>query len=157
MTEVLFYHLERAHLSSVLPGLLEKTRARDWRALVCAPSPERLAALDELLWTYADESFLPHGCLSAEGDGAAAQNAAQPILLTQEPVPINRAEVLFLIDQPAVDNDALKAFQRCVTIFDGRNEDAVARARVFWKQVKTDEFDATYWRQSSQGRWEKQG
>ena len=74
MTEVLFYHLERASLESVLPGLLEKTLEREQRAVVRAASTERVEALDARLWTYRDESFLPH---AAAGDGAR-----QPVWLT---------------------------------------------------------------------------
>ena len=36
MTEILFYHLERAALESVLPGLLEKSLERGWKAVVRA-------------------------------------------------------------------------------------------------------------------------
>ena len=38
MTEVLFYHLERARLEGVLPGLLEKSLERGWKAVVRAGS-----------------------------------------------------------------------------------------------------------------------
>ena len=61
MTEVLFYHLEHKSLEDVLPGLLEKTRERGWKALVRAGSDERIAALDAHLWSYREESFLAHG------------------------------------------------------------------------------------------------
>ncbi|MGA7117695.1 MAG: DNA polymerase III subunit chi, partial [Hyphomicrobium sp.] len=39
-SEVLFYHLERQPLERVLPGLLEKTLQRGWRAVVQAGSAE---------------------------------------------------------------------------------------------------------------------
>ena len=61
MTEVLFYHLEHQALEGALPGLIERTLARDWRAVIQAGSEERVEALDTLLWTYREESFLPHG------------------------------------------------------------------------------------------------
>ena len=60
MTEVWFYHLERTGLEQALPELLEKTLQRGWKALVRAPEAERLEHLDSWLWTYRDESFLPH-------------------------------------------------------------------------------------------------
>lgn len=149
MTEVLFYHLERASLNSVLPGLLEKTLGRGWKALVRTASRERAEALDAHLWTYRDESFLPHG---AAGDGAA-----QPIWLTDDDGVPNGAEVLFLVDGATAPAESLSAFERCVIIFDGRDDDATGAARGFWKDVKAQNFDATYWRQSAEGRWEKQG
>jgi len=61
MTEVLFYHLEQQPLERVLPALVERTLARGWRAVVQAGSEERVEALDTLLWTYSEESFLPQG------------------------------------------------------------------------------------------------
>ncbi|MCU0402518.1 MAG: DNA polymerase III subunit chi, partial [Algoriphagus sp.] len=75
-----------------MPGLLEKTLQRGWRAVVQAGSAERLEALDAALWTYSDESFLAHGTAT---DGYAED---QPIFLTLEPVTPNGAGVRFLVD-----------------------------------------------------------
>jgi DNA polymerase IIIc chi subunit len=61
MTEILFYHLVGQRLEQALPQLLEKSLERGWNALVRAGSEERLAVLDEALWTYSEASFLPHG------------------------------------------------------------------------------------------------
>ena len=61
MTEILFYHLQRQPLERVLPALLEKSLERGWRVVVQGSSEERLEALDAQLWTFRDDSFLPHG------------------------------------------------------------------------------------------------
>src|SRR6187399_2925865 len=76
MTETLFYHLERRALDDVLPGLVGKSLQRGWRAAIKTDSSERSDTLDTLLWTYDDQSFLPH---AQQGDGDAA---AQPVLIT---------------------------------------------------------------------------
>ncbi len=150
MTEALFYHLERATLDSVLPGLLEKSLERGWKAVVRCGSRAIVVRLDETLWTYSEESFLPH---TADQERAEAQ----PVWLTDSAEVPNGANVLFLVDNAPADASALAAFTRCVTIFDGRDETALAAARAFWKDVKAAGHDATYWKQSPQGRWEKQG
>lgn len=147
MTEVLFYHLERARLESVLPGLLEKTLERGWRAVVRCGARETVERLDEILWTYSEESFLPHG----------REGGDQPIMLTADPDAVHGADLLFLVDGAAVEASALAPFARCVAIFDGSDEAAVAAARRFWTDVKAAGCDATYWKQSREGRWEKQG
>ncbi|MFT4252489.1 MAG: DNA polymerase III subunit chi, partial [Caulobacter sp.] len=59
--EIWFYHLERSSAEQVLPELLEKTLGRGWKALVRGGDPMRLNALDAHLWTFRDDSFLPHG------------------------------------------------------------------------------------------------
>ena len=92
MTEVLFYHLEHQPLERVLPSLVEKTLERGWRAVVQAGSEERVEALDTLLWTYRDESFLPHG---TRRDG---NPALQPVYLTTGEDNPNGATVRFLVD-----------------------------------------------------------
>src|ERR671927_440434 len=61
MAEVLFYHLQQQPLEAVLPTLLQKTLERGWRAVVQVTTEERLSALDDHLWTFADESFLLDG------------------------------------------------------------------------------------------------
>lgn len=153
MTDVLFYHLERASLEDVLPGLLEKTLERDWRAVVRASSAAMVEKLDAYLWTYREESFLPHGSGAAKSDSASAQ----PVWLTSGDDLPNAPHLLFLVDNATADISALAPFERCVMIFDGRDEDAVADARAFWKGASAAGHEATYWKQSPQGRWEKQG
>lgn len=150
MTEVLFYHLERARLETVLPDLLEKTLERGWKAVVRASSRERVEALDALLWTFREESFLPH----AAGGGDAGR---QPVWLTDGEDAPNAPNVLFLVDGARQDAGAIGGLERCVTIFDGADEEAVAAARAFWKGVTAQGHSATYWKQSAAGRWEKQG
>ena len=49
MTETLFYHLERRALEDVLPGLVEKSLERGWRAVIKTDSSERSDALDNRL------------------------------------------------------------------------------------------------------------
>ena len=91
MTETLFYHLERRTLEDVLPGLIEKTLERGWRAVIRTESSERSDAIDTLLWTYDDQTFLPH---AQSGDGDPKR---QPVLITVEDDNPERRQVLFLV------------------------------------------------------------
>ncbi|KAA5602211.1 DNA polymerase III subunit chi [Blastochloris sulfoviridis] len=149
MTEVLFYHLQRRTLEQVLPPLLAKCLERGWRVVVQAASDERVAALDAHLWTYDDESFLPHG---PAGERDAAD---QPIVLTTAATNPNGASVRFLVD--GADLDDPSAYQRAVFLFDGHDEDAVASARGRWTALKAAGHEVTYWRQDEAGRWERKG
>lgn len=151
MSEVLFYHLESARLEAVLPGLLEKTLANGWKASVRCGEQDALKRIDDALWLYRDDSFLPHGI--ATGDEA---DSRQPILLTADQAVSNNPDLLFLVEGAKAEASSLAAFKRCVCIFDGGDDEAVANARAFWKDVKAESHDATYWRQSTNGKWEKQ-
>ncbi|MCW5685076.1 MAG: DNA polymerase III subunit chi [Pseudolabrys sp.] len=148
MTEVLFYHLQGQSIERVLPTLLERSLERGWRVVVQAGSDERVEALDAHLWTYRDDSFLPHG---SARDGEAA---AQPILLTANAGNANAAQVRFLIDGAALPEDA-SSYERIVLMFDGEDADAVAAARGHWTAAKGQGFEATYWQTDDNGRWVK--
>ena len=92
MTEILIYQLQRQPLERVLPALIEKSVERGWRVIVQAASEERVEALDAQLWTFRDDSFLPHGTWRE------AEASEQPILLTLNGDNPNGAAVRFLID-----------------------------------------------------------
>lgn len=146
--EAWFYHLEQSSLDQALPGLLEKTLARGWRALVRVRDPGLLAALDERLWTWRAESFLPHGTDRAD------HAADQPILLTQEAeTNPNGAQVLFIVD--GADPGDVESYARCLILFDGRDEVALAQARQQWKSMKAGGVEASYWRQNEAGAWSR--
>jgi len=153
LSEVLFYHLERRTLDDVLPGLVEKTLERGWRALIRAESADRASAIDALLWTYDDQSFLPHAQL---GDGEAMD---QPVLITVEEGNPNAAQLLFLVGgarAPQWDDQTTKALTRIVLLFDGRDPEALGAARAAWKEAKAASHDVTYWKETPAGKWEKQ-
>src|SRR5262249_28159427 len=142
MTETLFYHLERRALEEVLPGLVEKSLERGWRAVIRTDSAERSEALDNLLWTYDDQSLLAH---AQSGDGEAA---GQPVLITVEDENPNGAKILFCVGgaTPADwGGTNLSALARIVLLFDGRDSAALAAARDAWKSAKASGHDVTYW------------
>lgn len=146
MPEILFYHLQGQRLEQALPLLVEKTLEKGWRALIRAGSGERLKAIDEALWTWREESFIPHGT-EAEGDPET-----QPVLLTTSDSRANRPDVLFLVDRAPLPQDY--SVERVVLMFDGDDGEAVDEARAAWKTVKSLGHAATYWQQEG-GRWAK--
>ena len=152
MVERRFYHLTLKTLEQTLPGLLEKSLERGWRALVLTGSEERAEALNRHLWVWRADAFLPHGTAK---DGNAAH---QPVLihsasdgeLTATP---NGANVVFLTD--GADGDRLSGPELICDLFDGNDPDAVAAARDRWRARKAAGDDLTYWQQNERGGWEK--
>jgi DNA polymerase-3 subunit chi len=145
---MLFYHLQNQPLERVLPTLLEKCLERGWRVVVQAASDERVEALDAHLWTFRDDSFLPHST------GRDADAREQPILLTVNDDNPNGAGVRFLLDGAPVPSDAT-AYERIVLLFDGGDSDAVDAARARWSEAKQKGFDITYWQPDERGRWQR--
>ena len=154
MTEVLFYHLQNMSLESVLPSLLEKSLERSWRVVVQSTSQERVDALDAHLWTYRDDSFLPHVAWRAGDAGRAGDVQDQPIVLAVEDGNPNQANVRFLIDNAALPADS-GAYDRMVLVFNGDDGEALAIARDAWTDCKARGFEVTYWQADERGRWQR--
>ena len=146
--EVWFYHLERSSADQVLPELLEKTLGRGWKALVRGIDARRLEALDAHLWTFRDDSFLPHGLA---GEPMAER---QPVLLTTALDNPNAGDALFLID--GAEPGDLAGYARCILLLDGRDEVALGTARGRWTIFKKAGHPVSYWRQGAERGWEKQ-
>ena len=151
-TEIWFYHLQREPLARVLPTLMEKSLARGWRAVVQAATEERIGALDELLWTYSDDSFLAHGT-ARDGDGHL-----QPIYLTTTTDNPNSAAIRLCVEG-ADAAEALAAvenpYERLIVLFDGTDPDQLENARAQWQLLKTRGYELAYWQQTMAGAWER--
>lgn len=149
MSRIDFYHIQTTDLEHTLPILLDKAYALQKKILVKIGTPERLDYINTMLWTYDDDSFLPHG---AKSDGNAE---LQPIWLTSGEDNPNGAVMLFLVDGAICQTDKLSEFERVFYIFDGNDADMLAKAREFWKLVKGAGLESFYWQQNDQGKWQQ--
>jgi len=146
MPPVFFYHLQRQPLEAVLPRLLAVSLERGWRVVVQAGSEERVEALAAQLWSFDEESFLPHGT-SADGFPDL-----QPVWLTAEDDNPNNANVRIFVDGAKVSN--VGGLTRAVIMFDGNDQQAVENARSQWMEFRNAGHEVSYWQQDDQGRWQ---
>ncbi len=134
-----FYHLAHSPLERVLPSICEKLLGNGEKLLIVA-GDEQLRRLDEQLWTYAPDSFLPHGRDSGE---------TQPILLSTEPSPANGATNIALAD--GVWREEALGFARAFYFFDNDRRDG---ARDAWRALKDKpDVEPRYWKQDDRGKW----
>ena len=145
-TDYWFYHLEASTLESVLPGLLEKTLEKGWRALVKLPEG-KLAQLDNFLWTFREDSFLPHG---REDE---PQSDLQPILLSSTIESAKGFDAVFLLDGAAIED--MEGVSRAMIMINGRAAEDVQRERARWKTLKETGASLAYYQQNERGRWKK--
>ncbi len=127
---------------------MERALKDGYRVLVLASSDARVEHLNQLLWTYDEASFLPHG---SARDGNADR---QPVFLTAGEENPNNATMLVLVD--GAPGTGLEAFQRVCDMFDGNDEAAVDDARQRWRSAKAAGHTLTYWEQTPSG-WVKRG
>lgn len=147
MTNISFYHLLHMPLTSALPKLLEKVHEAGLKAVIKVGSEDHMAELDEALWSFNKQSFLPHDSMKSKHPDQ------QPIYLTTGDENPAQATVLVLVDN--MQSDEPGKYDRCLEMFDGTDEEAVAAARTRWKSYKDAGYDLTYWQQTEQGGWTK--
>jgi DNA polymerase-3 subunit chi len=143
--QVDFYHLTKLPLERALPQIAAKVVAAGGRLIIVAGEEGQRVRLDQLLWSYAPESFLPHGQAGGEDD------ARQPVLIAASPEAANGARNIALVD--GVWREEALAFDRAFHFFD---EERIADARAAWRGLADrDGIDRNYWKQNDAGRWEK--
>ncbi len=106
--------------------LAEKAYLAAQSVLIWHTDPTELKALDELLWTFRDGSFIPHEMLGAEaGTGEA------PILLSAGAMPAGRDIIINLA--PAIPE--LAQSKRVIEIIDG-DEGRRKAGRARWEAYR---------------------
>lgn len=150
MPEIAFYHHTTRKVEETLPTLLEKSLARGWRVVVQATTARRVNRLDEYLWDYRPESFLPHG---TKADSAPH---TQPIYLTCENDNPNNAQARFFLEgarvAPVLAAEAAPS-ERALLLFDGNDEQELADARAQWAELRDAGYSLVYHQQSESGGW----
>lgn len=148
MTAVAFYHLTATDQDRALAALLDKVHESDHRAVVVLPDTARAKALDDILWTFKQAAFIPHG---AEGGDLPADR--QPIWLTTQRENPNQADIFVTTDGRYPEDIA--SYERILDVFDGANEEMVTAARARWQDLKNQGHEMTYYKQAEDGSWQK--
>lgn len=142
-TDIRFYHLTDTPLERALPQLLEKAYGGKFRTLVKTADADSAKALEFLLWSYDEASFLPHGLAT---DKSAAEH---PILISFSDENPHGANLLAVTDGSLAPSP--ETYQRVLDIF---HEDDREAARERWKSYKDAGHDLQYWQQTGSG-WER--
>lgn len=145
MAEVYFYQLKRSPQARTLATLLARSLDQGWRVAVRGTDRDRLAALDDALWQGGADDFLPHGLEGGRHD------TRQPVLLCLGEAR-NGADALISVDGAEVAVDEVTGLRRASILFDGNDDDALARARDQWRALTGAGLPARYWSEES-GKW----
>jgi len=94
-------------LESFACRLVETVWQRGHRVLVVAASDSAARRFDDLLWTFRDESFVPHRRIGAN-DPAVAQPVGEPVIVSTPGVWNGELEVLLNLT-PSVPEEAARA------------------------------------------------
>jgi DNA polymerase III subunit chi len=100
MTRIDFYSLETNSGGDrfiLTCRLVERIRETGARVLIHCPHPEQARHLDRLLWTFREDSFLPHGLVGK------TDQALTPILISADGTPESEEQVLINLSTEVPD------------------------------------------------------
>lgn len=144
-TEIRFYHLQSQTLEQALPLLL--TKAINKGNIIIKTHKSCVERLNEHLWSYRPDSFLPHGTAK---DGNSEQ---QPIYITDQDENPNQAKILILTHASTTEN--YSDYDLCCEMLNGQNSEEVQAGRSRWKEYKEQGFNISYWQQTETGGWDQ--
>ena len=146
MTEINFYNITKSSVEKLLPRLLEKILEEGSSIAFLFKNIEVLQYMDDFLWTYKRESFIPHST------DDSMYNNSQPILLSLKDENINNADVLITIEGFLTEN--INNYMKIIDIFDGNDKEIFEDALVRIEKIKNKGYKVSYWNQDDSG-WKK--
>lgn len=137
-------------LEGVLTKLLEKAYERGKRSVVWGQDEKQVGYLSELLWTYSESSFLPHG---ASVDSLPIFSEEHPVWLTTTLENPNKSTFLFIINERQATNQF--SFSRIFDLFDGCNTGSCSAANRRLGYYREQGCNIICWKQKQTGTWIK--
>jgi DNA polymerase IIIc chi subunit len=138
--EITFYQVDETIIKSLAPLLL-KVLDEKKKVLIFCENPIQLKEIDNSLWSYGRNKFIPHVTI-ADLDFKMER---QPILISDKEENKNKADYLVFFEKPS---DAfLQSFQRVFYFFEENNRAKAASI------AKTTKPKNCY--QKINGKWEK--
>lgn len=139
--------MEQETLDKALPSIALKAWQSKEKVMIRVPDKKEASRLDDLLWTFRPDVFLPHG---VDGDDKSKE---QPVLITANDNNANEASILILTH--GCEMTDISPFSMVCEMLDGRVDAHVNQARERWKEYKEQGHELTYWQQDAQGKWNK--
>lgn len=137
-----FYQLSRDPAEAVLPLIARNSLKAGERLLVVSGVEGQLSRISEGLWGKWADSFLAHD------RAGSADDARQPILLSEDVKPDNGARYLAIAD--GIWRDGEPAFDRTFYLFD---DTTLQGARECWRMLgKREGVERKFWKQQG-GKW----
>jgi len=132
MTEVIFVEVTTSRMEIRACEIAEENHARGSRLQIIALDQEQAERLDDLLWTFKPDSFVPHGLWAGSPD-----EPDQPVVITTRKEQVPGMDSLLMMGYCEVD--LVSRFSHVVHLVVD-NEDRLDSSRRYWTLLKDAGF-----------------
>jgi DNA polymerase-3 subunit chi len=133
MTEVLFVEVTTSRLELRACEIAEEIYGRGETLQILASDPTQASRLDDLLWAFRPDSFIPHGMLEPNGS-----NPGLPVVIStrEHTVPGIRHLLMLEFSSP----EFLRSFTQAIHLVVVDNRERREASRKYWVQLRNAGF-----------------
>ena len=147
MTQIVFYSTAPLQVEKTLFALLEKSLEKGNKSLLLFRDKEKCLSINEQLWTYKQNSFLPH----ISEDDQIYDDIDVPVYLSTKNENPFKAELLFSIDGYLPDN--IQHFERVIIIIDVNDEILNEKYKNYYLDINKNFEDIVFYKSDDNGKW----
>ena len=139
LEKAFFYNSSQRDIVSDIARLTENIFKRSNEIVVFCIDQETAEVVDDFLWSYKDDSFIPH---SMTKSGEASLN---PILVTTDLDKGYEHNVLLALNGLLIKERDWQRFSKIYYFFDDQDIKEKENARSMWKSFSSLDIDCKYW------------
>ena len=133
MTDVLFVEVTASRMEMRACEIAERTYAQGISLQIIAANHEQTARLDELLWSFRPDSFVPHGLF--EG---GTRDPSEPVAITHTHVKVPGLQSLLMMDYCPIE--LVAEFTQAFHLVVVDNQERLKSSRDYWTQLRDAGF-----------------
>ena len=133
MTEVLFVEVAQSRMETRACEIAERTYVRGDKLQIIAGDQQQATRLDDLLWTFRPDSFVPHRFSRGEKD-----EVTSPVVITIDEEKIPGFEFLLMLNYCPVE--IVEQFSQVTHLVVVDNQERLEASRHYWAQLKEAGF-----------------
>jgi DNA polymerase-3 subunit chi len=133
MTEVIFVEVNAGRMEIRACEIAEENYARGRRLQIIALDREQAERLDDLLWTFKPDTFIPHGLWAGSPD-----EPAQPVVITPRKEAVGGMDSLLMMGYGEVD--LVSQFSQAFHLVVVDNQERLDGSRGYWTLLKDAGF-----------------
>ena len=134
-----FYNSSHRNAVADISWLIEKLFKQKNRILVCCKDHETVEVIDNFLWAYKEDRFIPHSIATKEN------NSFYPILITTEIHEDYEHNVLLALSGVLIEEKDWRKFSKAYYFFDDQENKEKENAREMWKSFSALNIVCKYW------------
>ena len=140
MREFFFYNITSRDFFKDSAILIEQLFKQGIKALILCPDDEVSSFFDDYLWSFKEESFIPHTVLDRD------TSQLETIIISKEQISMEDFKTLIVLKGSTVDTDYCNRFEKTYYFFDDKNDDEKKLARTLWRESVNLGTKCKYWK-----------